>query len=95
MKTDWCMYGTRVPGVVAHTQPFVYGGDGVAGLTDQTDPFAVGDGAPAMKVPFGTTVMAKKDYMLLGVGKLLIKDIVAYFCACLLLRKYEECVSAW
>ncbi len=45
--------------------------------------------------PFCPTVMAKKDDMLLGVGKLLIKDIVAYFGACLLLRKYEECVSAW
>ncbi len=84
-----------MPRVVAYTQPFVYGGDCTAGLTDQTDPSAVGDGAPAMEVPLCPAVTAPKDDMLPGVCKLLIKDGVTKLGASLLLSMHEECVSTW
>ncbi len=50
--------------------PLVYGGDGVAGVTDQANPSAIGYGAPAMEVLFSATILADKHQMFFGCCKL-------------------------
>ena len=85
---------TSVPWGIAHAMPLVYGRYGVTGLAHQADPPTVGYGAPAMEIPFGTTMLAHEDQLWSGSNTLPLEDVVAFLCALLFLCKFKEGVRS-